>query len=843
MAVEGQPRGDRCRPARTSKLASAPADAGLGPVRVGRADVALDLVASRRPASRGGGEGGAAGLPVGEVAARLQPAAVDADDPADELRVAGRELQDDVAAPGLAGDDRPVEAQRARSAPRGRRDGRDVVRAVGLGRAAVAAEVDGERRVAGARRAAAPRRPTSARSTRGRGRARTAGRSRSGRSPSSAATRPPRGRQSSVTVTCRCVHRVRGVGIRPPPGLAPGADDRDHLGRLRARISEPRDQAAAGLRHARVPVEHREVGRAAQLQGRVGGPRDAGRRSQRDHEPPGIVDDVRIAARDRPHLHLGAQREDRVRGPGDGRGVRPAPPVMTVPPRRSVYSWVTHRGYTRAGYPAAMRTSVLVLGAGFGGLELSSRLVAELGDAVDVTLIDRSDAFVFGFAKLDMTFGRRTPESIRLPYAAIGPGVRFRRETITAIDPAARRVTTDAWHLRGRHPRGGPRGGLRPGRDPRPGRGRQRVLLDRGREAVREILPRSARVGVVGICGTPYKCPPAPSEAALLLDDHLRALGVRDAVDIKVVSPFGIPVPPSPEMSSAILARFAERGIEFVAGRKVDALDPATHEAVLSDGSRLPYDLFLGIPVHRAPAVVLASGLAEDGWIPVEKGSAATRFPGVYAVGDVTSVGTAKAGVFAERAARVVADQLIARIRGEQEPPGYDGTGACWMEFGAHEVGPRGRGLLRRPRQAPGHVHAAVRADRRREGRVRDLAPGPLVRPAGTAERQRARRRRDPAAAGRHGQTGHRTCRRPGPSGRLGRAAPRAGRRRCGRGRRDARRPCARATGTTSPSIRRSVDGSVVVTVAVRGTPLSRPISPKKSPAAIVLRVGPGSPT
>ena len=125
----------------------------------------------------------------------------------------------------------------------------------------------------------------------------------------------------------------------------------------------------------------------------------------------------------------------------------PLPPVMTVPPRRSVYSWVTHRGYTRAGsppYPSSMRTSVLVLGAGFGGLELSSRLVSELGDAVDVTLIDRSDAFVFGFAKLDMTFGRRTPESIRLPYAAIGNGVRFRRETITAIDPETRRVTTDA---------------------------------------------------------------------------------------------------------------------------------------------------------------------------------------------------------------------------------------------------------------------------------------------------------------------------------------------------------------------------------------------------------------
>ncbi len=334
-----------------------------------------------------------------------------------------------------------------------------------------------------------------------------------------------------------------------------------------------------------------------------------------------------------------------------------------------------------------MRTSVLVLGAGFGGLELSSRLVAELGDAVDITLIDRSDAFVFGFAKLDMTFGRRTLESIRQPYATIRNGVRFRRETITAIDPETRRVTTDG----GTHEADILVVALGADYDlaatPGLAEAGNEFYSIAGATKVREILPtfRSGRA-VIGICGMPYKCPPAPSEAALLLDDHLRAMGVRDAVDIKVVSPLGTPLPPSPEMSSAILARFAERGIEFVAGRKVDALDPATHEAVLSDGARLPYDLFLGIPVHRAPAVVLASGLAEDGWIPVEKGSAATRFPGVYAVGDVTSVGTAKAGVYAERAARVIADQLIARIRGEQEPPGYDGTGACWMEFGAHEV-------------------------------------------------------------------------------------------------------------------------------------------------------------
>ena len=91
-----------------------------------------------------------------------------------------------------------------------------------------------------------------------------------------------------------------------------------------------------------------------------------------------------------------------------------------------------------------MTTSVLVLGAGFGGLELSTRLSEELGDQVDVTLIDRADAFVFGFSKLDVMFGTRDADDVRLRYADITtPHVRFRQETVTAIDPEARRVTTD----------------------------------------------------------------------------------------------------------------------------------------------------------------------------------------------------------------------------------------------------------------------------------------------------------------------------------------------------------------------------------------------------------------
>ena len=99
------------------------------------------------------------------------------------------------------------------------------------------------------------------------------------------------------------------------------------------------------------------------------------------------------------------------------------------------------------------------------------------------------------------------------------------------------------------------------------------------------------------------------------------------------------------------------------------------------------YDLFLGIPKHRVPDVVAASGMTVDGWIPVDTKTLATRFPNVYAVGDVNSVGTPKAGVFAEGAARTVAAQILAQARGGEGPVAYRGVGTCYVEFGAERVG------------------------------------------------------------------------------------------------------------------------------------------------------------
>lgn len=336
-----------------------------------------------------------------------------------------------------------------------------------------------------------------------------------------------------------------------------------------------------------------------------------------------------------------------------------------------------------------MKLRVVVLGAGFGGLELSSILSETLGDDLDLKLIDKNDSFVFGFSKLDMMFGRKTSDAVRLHYHHIvKPGVDFRQEAITSIDPQAKRVTTD-------------KGtydadvlvialGADYDQNATPGlvEGGNEFYSFAGAERLREVIPTFSKGhAIIGVTSTPFKCPPAPSETALLLHDHLTARGVRDACTISLVIPFGMPIPPSPGSSKGLMTAFIERGINFIPKRLVQALDPARRVAILDDQSEMPYDLFMGVPKHRVPDVVAASGMTVDGWIPVDRKNLKTRFPGVYAVGDVTSVGTAKAGVFAEAAARVAAASIIADVQNSEQPEAYKGAGICYIEFGGDRVG------------------------------------------------------------------------------------------------------------------------------------------------------------
>jgi sulfide:quinone oxidoreductase len=275
-----------------------------------------------------------------------------------------------------------------------------------------------------------------------------------------------------------------------------------------------------------------------------------------------------------------------------------------------------------------------------------------------------------------------------LPYAAYAkPGVRLLKRTITAIDPQNRRVETDdgvfeadvlVVAL-----------GAEYDFDATPGlAGATEFYSVPGAERMRDILPafKGGRA-LIGVCGAPYKCPPAPSECALMLHDYLVARGLREVSEIDLVLPLPTPVPPSPETSRALMTAFAERGIRFTGGKRVARIDNAAQVATLDDGTPMPFDLFLGVPKHRVPQVVLDSGLAENGWIPVHPRTLETRFDHVYAVGDGANTGTPKAGVFAEGAAKAVASALIARLTRQGQAVEYNGFGTCYIEFGGGRIG------------------------------------------------------------------------------------------------------------------------------------------------------------
>ena len=330
-----------------------------------------------------------------------------------------------------------------------------------------------------------------------------------------------------------------------------------------------------------------------------------------------------------------------------------------------------------------MKKHVLVLGAGFGGLELATRLSESYGDVVRTTVLDRSDSFFFGFSKLDVMLGRQSADDVRLYYREIAKdGVEFRQETVTGIDPTTRRVTTDTHAydpdfvvvaLGADYDLGATPGFVAGGLE---------YYSLAGAERMREALAGfEGGTVLLSVLGQPFKCPPAPFEGAFLLHEYFTLRGIRESVQMTVTFPMQRPVPVTAAVSQMFREGLADRGIEERSQQLVTSIDPAKREARLATGETLPYDLFVGIPVHRAPDVV-------EGWVPVDQSNLRTQHPGVYAIGDVcTGPRTVpKAGIFAEAAARVVADDIAATVSGGPPPAPFGAWGVCYAEFGDGHV-------------------------------------------------------------------------------------------------------------------------------------------------------------
>jgi sulfide:quinone oxidoreductase len=337
--------------------------------------------------------------------------------------------------------------------------------------------------------------------------------------------------------------------------------------------------------------------------------------------------------------------------------------------------------------------TVLVLGGGVGGLVAANELRRRLDPRDRVVLVEREARHLFQPSLLWLMVGRRRRDQIERPLRTLlARGVEVVEAEVREIDPQARQVETAAGVL------SADALVIALGAELAPDAvaGYQDAALNffspEGAAACSRALEsfRGGRVAVA-VSALPYKCPAAPFEAALLLDDELRRRGLREASQIDLYTPEPQPMPVAgPVMGAAVVGLLEAKGIRFHPKSPIERFEPATSELVLADGTRVGYDLLAAVPPHRAPAALHGSGLAnEAGWIPVERSTLQTAHERVYAVGDVTTItltnGKAlpRAGVFAHAQALVVAREIAATFAGRPAPAGFDGAGFCWVETGA----------------------------------------------------------------------------------------------------------------------------------------------------------------
>jgi len=331
------------------------------------------------------------------------------------------------------------------------------------------------------------------------------------------------------------------------------------------------------------------------------------------------------------------------------------------------------------------------LGGGFGGLAAARELREILPSDGEIILISASDRFFMGFSKLwDLAGVRPLDEGCRSLATLAGRGIRFHHAEVTKIDPASVTVSTTDGDLAGDAIL------VALGTVPTPrhseliaAAGGHNLYDARALPAMRGALSEvgSGRVAVA-VLGPPFKCPPAPYEAAMIVDDLLRRRGVRDDVAVDVVTFQPMTLPAAGPVASDVLAGFlTDRNIGLRL-RSVVADVNRTRGALRIEGSddQVDYSVLLGVPAEMVPPVVEASPLVgPSGFIEPDRKTFRTAYSGVYAVGDCTMIPTAtaqlpKAGVFAAAQGSVAARNIAADLYGGQDAV-FDGRGMCFVEL------------------------------------------------------------------------------------------------------------------------------------------------------------------
>jgi sulfide:quinone oxidoreductase len=341
-----------------------------------------------------------------------------------------------------------------------------------------------------------------------------------------------------------------------------------------------------------------------------------------------------------------------------------------------------------------VRKTILILGGGFGGLTAAQHLRRLLPLEHRIVVVERKNFFYMCAFNMRLITGemKHPQEGERVLSELSRKGIEWVHAEVDKIDPQGKRVHTSSGTLEGDY-----------------------IIIALGAEKLPDAMPgfaesaynltdafgalqlrkaldefESGRI-VVLVCSTPYSCPGAPCEAAFLADSTFRSRENRQRVEIAIYTPEVRPLPSAgTEMGQAVLSMLKERNIEYHSQQKVRRIDNNTRKIVFKE-DEVSFDLLVGVPPHAAPRVVREAGLTDEtGWVPVDLQTLESPYPGIFAIGDITSIQQPnptgfflpKAGVFADEQARVVAGNISGEVLGEAKQSRFDGKGFCYLEMG-----------------------------------------------------------------------------------------------------------------------------------------------------------------
>jgi sulfide:quinone oxidoreductase len=336
---------------------------------------------------------------------------------------------------------------------------------------------------------------------------------------------------------------------------------------------------------------------------------------------------------------------------------------------------------------------IVILGGGVGGAIAAIELSKRLKGQAEITLVDREGKHHFPPSYPWLLMGWRTPDQLVRPLSRLrARDVRLRTEEVSAIDPDERLVTAGSEVIAYDHLLIALGAELDPAAVDGYAEAAHHPYDLEGAIRLREALRgfKGGRV-LVGVSRMPFKCPAAPYETAFLMDYYFRMKGMRDRVEMEFFTPEPYPVPAAgPAIGESVGRMMEERGIPLHAKREVDHIDAESRTVHFKGDAQLGYDLLVAVPPHTTCEAVRSSDLTKDGpWIPVDRYTLRTSYDDVYAVGDVTSIKTPsanvpmlpKAGVFAERQAKVAVENIVADVSGG-DGARWDGYGICFLEIG-----------------------------------------------------------------------------------------------------------------------------------------------------------------